>query len=124
MLIMTTKEYQKQWKADNVEKVQAQRKRYYAKHKDRISAYAATQYKKNKDKISEQKKEYYLNKLIQEHSELFINGVKITDEIHINPEFTTLKDLFTNKIAIRINGINYTNFHIKCKKNGLWIYTK
>ena len=56
------RDYNKEWKENNPEKVKAQRARHYEKHKDEMQARVKEWKAKNPDKVSESKARYKAKK--------------------------------------------------------------
>lgn len=78
------KEYMKQWKKNNPEKVKEMRKRYYEKHKEQFKEYQKRWNEKNPEKVKEMVHNYYMNnkeKYYQQHKEWCKNNRKRKSEL-------------------------------------------
>lgn len=70
----TRKEYDKQYREDNKEKLRERQKEYYEQNKDKILEQCKQYYEQNKDKLNEQCKQYYeqnKSKIIEQRKQYY-----------------------------------------------------
>lgn len=93
------KEYDKEYRKNNVEKIKEGRKRHYEANKLKIKEYKKTYHKENKQKIADKNRQWYLNnreyalKKSSEYSKEYykLNKEKITQKIN-SPEHKAIKN--------------------------------